>query len=125
MARIGGKNKAIQIDLDITREALRNTLDFEDVRPKSISVRKPDRPITYSKTNERNLLRHVRLNPKDTYEQVRVVYRLFIKRDTIKKILKRYSNINWRAGRRPFLTEENAAKRLAWCLKWRHMIMEE
>jgi hypothetical protein len=81
MARIGGKNKAIQIDLDITRGALRSTLDFEDVCPKGISVRKPGRPIIYSEANKRNLLRHVRLNPKDTYEQIRVACRLFIKRD--------------------------------------------
>jgi hypothetical protein len=117
MARIGAKSKAIQIDLDITRGALRNTLDFEDVRPKGISVRKPGRPVTYSETDERNLLRHVRFNPKDTYEQVRVACGLFIKRDTIKKILKRYSIVNWRARRRLFLTKENTAKQLAWYLK--------
>jgi hypothetical protein len=38
---------------------------------------------------------------------------LTIKRDTIKKILDKHSISNWRARRRPFLTEVNAAKRLA------------
>jgi hypothetical protein len=87
MALIGAKNKAIQIDLDMPCGALRSTLDFADVRPHGILIQKPGRPTTYSEADERNLLRYVRLNPKDTYKEVRVACRLSIKRDTIKRIL--------------------------------------
>jgi hypothetical protein len=122
---MGSKTKEIQIDLDITRGALRSTHTLEQLRPKGISQRKPGRPTTYYEADERNLLRHVRLHPKDTYKEVRVACGLSIKRDAIKKILKRHSIINWRARCRPFLTEANAAKRLVWCLKHRGIAAEE
>lgn len=44
---------------------------------------------------------------------------------TIKKILKEHGIGNWRVKRRPFLTEVNAAKRLAWCLARRHWLEED
>ena len=61
------------------------------------------------------MIRHVRLNPKDTYAQVREACQLSIKKGTIKKILKEYGIVNWRVRKRPFLIEKYAAKRLAWC----------
>ena len=64
---------------------------------------------------ERKLIRHVRLNPKDTYAQVTEACQPSIKKGTIKKILKEYGIVNWRARRRPFLSEKHAAKRLVWC----------
>jgi DDE superfamily endonuclease/Transposase len=46
-------------------------------------------------------------------------------RSTIKKILVEHGIHNWRARRRPFLTEENAAIRLAWCLRHQYISEEE
>jgi len=43
---------------------------------------------------------------------------------TIHRFLDLYSISNWRAKRRPYLTEEVAAKRLAWCLARRHWTIE-
>jgi hypothetical protein len=125
MTRAGVKPGAIMSALNLTRGALRSTLEFKDVRPHGKSLPKSGRPIETSEADERKLLRHVRLNPKDTYEQVREACGLSIHRDAIKRILSRHGIINWRARRRPFLTEVNAAKRLAWCLKWRHITVEE
>jgi hypothetical protein len=125
MRKAGAKYNEIEIDLDISTGALRSTLTKEQLRPESIAQPRSGRPIIYSKTNERNLLWHVRLNPKHTNKEVRVAYNFPGKRDTIKRILKRHSITNWRARRRPFLTEINAAKRLAWYLKMRGYTYEE
>jgi hypothetical protein len=43
----------------------------------------------------------------------------------IKKILKQYGICNWRAKKRPELTEVHAASRLAWCLAHRGWTAEE
>jgi hypothetical protein len=119
------KYKEIEINLDISTGALRSTLTKEQLRPEGIAQSRSGRPTTYSEVDERNLLQHVRLNPKHTYEEARVACNFPRKRDTIKCILKRHSITNWRARRWPFLIEINAAKRLAWCLKMRDYTYEE
>jgi hypothetical protein len=43
----------------------------------------------------------------------------------IKRSLVKHGIHNWRARRRPFLTEENAAIRLAWCLRYQYISVEE
>jgi hypothetical protein len=67
----------------------------------------------------------MRIHPKETYAQVIAGAGFPGKKDTVKKILKKHGICNWRARRRPLLTEVNAAKRLAWCLKWRGLTAEE
>ena len=44
---------------------------------------------------------------------------------TLKTILSKHSISNWRAKRRPELTEEVAAKRLAWCLVRKDWTVDE
>ena len=121
----GAQPKVIREALDISRGALRSTLSLYDSRLAGASLPRTGRPRSYTDADERLILRHVRLNPKDTYVQVLAATQIDIKRDTLKKILKRYRITNWRCKRRPFLTEANAAKRLAWCLKHRYRRDEE
>ena len=109
----GAKPKFIQDHLNISRGAIRSTITFEELRNEGEPKLQSGRPVEYTEADERNLIRHVRLYPKDTYAQVKIACGLKIKRTTIKKILKRHGIINWRARRRPFLTKANAVKRLA------------
>jgi hypothetical protein len=57
--------------------------------------------------------------------KVKVACEMACSKSTIKKILVEHGIHNWRARRRPFLTEENAVKRLAWCLKHQYISSEE
>jgi hypothetical protein len=95
------------------------------LRDEGFSQQRSGRPLEYTPADERNLARHVRLHPKDTYAQVIVACSLGIKKTTIKKILRQYGIVNWRARKRPSLTEKNAADRLAWCLRYRGLTAEE
>ncbi|KAF4624838.1 hypothetical protein G7Y89_g13333 [Cudoniella acicularis] len=94
MDRKGVSSKEIEIDLDISRGAVRLTLTLAHLRPTGKPQCRPGRPLEYTEADERNLLRHVRLHLKDTYEEVRVACGLKIKRDAIKRILKRHGIIN-------------------------------
>ena len=112
MKLVGSKPKEIHDTLDISRGALRSTLSLDYLRDEGHSQLRSGRPKEYTEAEERKLIRHVRLYPKDTYVQVRTACDLSIKRTTIKKILKKYRIINWRARRRLYLTEANVKKRL-------------
>ncbi|CAG8962255.1 hypothetical protein HYFRA_00005309 [Hymenoscyphus fraxineus] len=121
----GAKSTEIESVLDITRGAVRNTLSLELFRHDGETLPRIGRPKEYSESDVRHVLRHVRKYPKDTYVQVITACQLTFKTTTLKTILKDAGITNWRARRRPTLTEANAAARLAWCLKWRHITEEE
>ena len=94
MKLAGLKPKEIHDILDISREALRSTLSLDHLWDEGHSQLRSGRPKEYTEAEERKLIRHVRLHPKDTYTQVRTACDLSIKRTTIKKILKKYGIIN-------------------------------
>jgi hypothetical protein len=116
----GQKPSQIQDLLRVSRGAICSTLKKDYLRPEGKAQARSGRPREYSDTTERRILRHVRKYPKETYVELIRALDLSIKRTTIKNRI-----TNWRARRRPLLTEKNAAKRLAWCLKHRGLITEE
>jgi transposase len=113
MTEEGAKSSKIAATLNISRGAIRSTLSLDHLRDEGNPQPRCGPPLRYTPADERNLLRHVRLHPKDTYTQVIEACNLRIKKDTVKKILKRHGIENWNTRRRLFLTEANAAKRLA------------
>jgi transposase len=121
----GIKSSNIQNLLDVSRGAVESTLKREHLRNEGNTQARSGRPREYTDTTERKILRHVRLHPKDTYTQLILACELSIKKTTIKTILTRHGITNWRARRRPFLTEKNTVKRLAWCLKHQGLTEEE
>ena len=80
--------------MQISRGAIRSTLTLDHLRVEGHVQTRTGRPIEYTHADERKLLRHVRLHPKDTYAEVIIACGLLIKRDTIKRILKRHGIIN-------------------------------
>jgi hypothetical protein len=121
----GLKSSYIEDLLNVSCGAIQSTLNLEHLRNEGNTQARSGRPREYTDATERRILRHVRLHPKDIYAQLILVCDLSIKKTTIKTILTRYSITNWRAKRRPLLTEANAAKRLAWCLEHRGLTQEE
>ncbi|KAG9244278.1 hypothetical protein BJ878DRAFT_567709 [Calycina marina] len=96
------------------------TIQKDSERHEGRSLPRTSRKKSYSERDERVLLGHARPSPKDSYEQAIKACDLGRKRDTVRKILAEHGIANWKAKRRPFLTEEYAAKRLALCLERRH-----
>ncbi|KAF2175929.1 hypothetical protein K469DRAFT_679342 [Zopfia rhizophila CBS 207.26] len=90
----GAKSKDIQVDLNISRGALRSTLSLNQLRNQGVSQARIGAPKSYIEAEERKLIRHVRLHPKDTYAQVKKACTLRCGKTTIKKILKEYGIIN-------------------------------
>ena len=104
---------------------VRSTIGLEHLREDGASQRRSGRPLSYTPAEERRVLRHVRSNPKETYQQVIEACSLGCSKNTVKKILLKHGIKNWKCKRRPFLTPKNAAARLAWCKKHRHTTPEE
>ena len=112
----GRSTRGIAKDLNLHHSTVQYTLHQDELRDDGHSLPRKLRGKSYTNADERVLLRHVRLNPKDTYNQVIVACGLSCKPTTVKKILKRHGICNWRAKKRPELTEAHAIARLAWCL---------
>jgi hypothetical protein len=95
---------------------IKSTIELDLERNNGQSKPRSGRPKLYNDRDERRILRQVRLFPKCTHADVRKACAVTLCDSTLKTILKKYGIANWRGKRRPELTEEVAAKRLAWCL---------
>jgi hypothetical protein len=122
---LGFSPTAIAIGLNQPRGTVFSTIQADTLRCEGETKVRAGRPKEYTERDERALVRHVRLFPKHTYAEVIKELNFTIKKSTIKKILKKHHITNWRAKRRPELTEAHAARRLAWCLENRHRNVEE
>ena len=121
----GEKSRSIEDLLKVSRGAVRSTIQLDHVRHEGNPQVRSGRPKEYSEATIRKIIRHVRLQLKDSYAELIRACDLSIKRTTIKSILSQHGITNWRARRRPLLTEANVAKRLAWCLEHRYWTKEE
>jgi hypothetical protein len=116
-----GQNAAIiAAGLKLAIGMVEYTIRQDKLRIDGHTLPKKPRRKTYTPHQERLLVRHVRLHPKDTYAEVIRAYNLDCKTSTIKTILKKYGIANWRAKKRPELTKAHAAARLAWRLVRRY-----
>ena len=94
---------------------VRSTILLRDLRPQDGGVQpRSGRPKKLSDRDERILLRTVRLDPKITYLQLSKQLDLNISRSTYQRVLVHYNIRKWLAKKRPALTEDLAADRLAW-----------
>ena len=116
---------AITLGFNLIDSTIRYTLKLDVLRNKNKTQPKAPRAKSYTDADERLLLRHIRLNPKDTYTEVKTACRLTCSTTTIKKILKEYRIMNQRAKRRLHLTDDYIRKRLNQCLARRGWIAEE
>jgi len=115
-ARAGISPAQIARDENRSYSTITSTLELDLQRDEGESKPRSGRPKLYTDRDERKILRQVRLYPKCTYEDVRRACVVTLCDTTLKTILKKHGISNWRAKQRPELTEEVAAKRLAWCL---------
>jgi hypothetical protein len=66
----GAKPAEIVTDLNLTRNIINYTLQQDELRNNGESLSRKLRGKSYTDAEERLLIRHVRLNLKDTYQQV-------------------------------------------------------
>jgi transposase len=121
----GARPSTIAEELDLEYSTVYRTIQLDLERHEGKSLPRTPRKKSYTDADVRVLLRHVRLYSKDTYREVMIACGLTCKKTTVRKILKEHGITNWKAKRRPFLTEKNAAKRLAWCVERRHWLAED
>lgn len=89
----------------------------EPQRDQGKDLPRSGRPQALNRTQKRNILRVIRTNPKITYRALAAEVGVECHRKTLYRFLTNYGFMNWRAAKRPYLTAEHAALRLAWCLE--------
>jgi hypothetical protein len=89
-ANRGATQASIAKDLNLVKSTVQYTLQQDELRNNGQSLLRKPRGKSYTDGEERLLLRHVRLNPKDTYKQVIIACNLSYKPTTVKKILKKH-----------------------------------
>jgi hypothetical protein len=111
-AATGQKAPMIAKDLNLVLGIVEYTIRQNKLCNNGYTLPKKPRRKTYTPHQERLLVHHIQLHPKNTYTEVIIVYNLDYKTSTIKTILKKYSIANWRAKKRPELIEAYIAARL-------------
>jgi hypothetical protein len=124
-SEFGVKTCVISRTYNIPSSTIESTLSLDSLRIDGKSLPRSGRPKTYDIRDERHIIRHVRLYPKCTYADVRRACAITLCDNTLRAILKDYGIANWRAKKRPFLTEKHAAIRLAWCLEREHWTVDD
>jgi transposase len=111
--------------LNIPDQTVRDTISQDILRDDHKSKPRTGRPKCYTERDERMLLRHVRQFPKQTYAQVMNETQLGFSRSTVRRILQDHGIANWRAKKRPHLTQAHADARLGWCTRQRDWTAED
>jgi hypothetical protein len=83
----GAKSSEIEVTLDCSCGALRSIPKFAQLRDEGQSQTRTGAPESYTDTDKRNLLRHIRKNPKDSYAKAQKACGMKCSKSTIKRIL--------------------------------------
>lgn len=121
----GATPTKIAHDLNLDRSTVRYTIAVDPLRNEGKSQPRTPRGKSYTEAEQRLILCHIRLNPKDTYQEVKDACGITCSQSAIKRILHEAGIGNWRAKRRSFLLPIHAAKRLAWCIARRNWTAED
>jgi len=118
---IGGKNPSeIARILRLPRRTVRDQIHRFPQRHANQSRPRSGRPRAYTERDERRILRLIRREPKIRWRCLKLTTDIDISLRTFKRLLKRLHVRKWLSKKRPALTEEHAAARLAWALARRY-----
>lgn len=92
---------------------VRSTQEVAFIRYHGESLPRPGQPKKLSERDRRKLIRITRREPKITYAALKRAAGLDCCYRTLQNELRAYGLLNWRAKKRPLLTPDVAAKRLA------------
>ena len=105
-----------QVAISTAHTVFQNYTNTNNVNPRP----RNGRPKVFTHLQERNILRCVRAHPKWTYQQVVDETSVPIGRSQFKRLLHKHFISQWRAKKRPYLTEDHCRKRKAFCLTNRY-----
>jgi transposase len=118
---LAGKSvREIEVDLELSRGAVRRTLDSTQLRDEGHSLPRSGQKLKYDSRSCRRMLLCLRNHPKMTYAQRREHVGVKMSNSYIYNLAKSKGMVHWRAKKRPELTEAHAASRLLWCKCRRH-----
>ena len=125
-ARIMGSTPAQIADaFKLHDSTVRTTILRASERDNGLSKPRIGPPRCMTDRDERFLIRHIRLHPKDTFAQVKEATQLNISTSTIKNVCRKYQISHWRAKRRPALTEKAVKARFAWAKAHKDWTVEQ
>lgn len=87
-----------------------------NISPEGLNQHRTGRPKSLNQRDQRHIIRVVRRDPAITYQLLREKTGVIVSNRTISRLLDVYNIKNWRAKKRPKLTEKDARIRLAWAL---------
>lgn len=114
----GTKVKVIARAEQLSEKTVRGILERAPNQVSCISNPRSGRPRKLNPHDERIIFRAIVINPKITASQLVAQNVPHVTKKTVYRFLKKSGIQKWRCRERPFLTEEHAAKRLAWALKY-------
>ena len=110
---VGLTQRAIIEATNLSRSSIRGAIALDILNTNRASLPRPGRPIIYDPRDRRAMLRNIRLHPKLTFDARREATGLDMSNSYIKGLARSEGLTHWRAKKRPELTEEVAALRLA------------
>lgn len=113
---VGKSPGVIAKALKHSKSTVKSTLRRDKLCNNGFTIERPGRPTEYTDRDIRKLVRHVRKNPKHTWQQVRDNCGFTWHKNTLKRMLEPSGITNWRAKMRPELTEAHVQARLAWAM---------
>ncbi|KAL2037000.1 hypothetical protein N7G274_010285 [Stereocaulon virgatum] len=123
--QFGATPKYIAEQERVPESTVKWTISRAPHRHNGISKPRSGRPTIVNDRARRHIIHITRLNPQITYEDLKKESKHHYSKATAYHILRDYGLTNWLAKKRPLLTKEVAAKRLAWCPERRHWGWEE
>ena len=121
----GATVREVSKTANVSLSTVKYTVSTASSRNHGVSKSRSDRPQALSDRDKRHLIRIARMRPKISYRELAETVGVECHRKTIYNVLKDYGLTNWLAKKRPLLTPEVAAKRLAWCRERRDWTYDE
>ena len=112
--RLLGRQSIAEIAEDklLKKTTVKTTIYWATTRAKGQSAPRKGRPKSYSPKDERCVIWHARRKPKCTYSDLRTDTSLTLSNNTLRKLLRNNSILNWRSKKRPNLILAVARLRL-------------
>jgi transposase len=109
----------------IPLSTIRYTIKKEHERRDGVSKARSGRPKKLSEAEKDQILEAIHGNPRITQEDLLTSVDHKVKLRSIQRLLNAENLRKWRCSWRPYLTDENAAKRLRWAYRYRHFTPED
>jgi len=108
----------IEGETGVKQSTYKSTSYLDHLRNQGQSRPRSGRPLKYDIRLERQIVCFVCNAPKSTYKELQEAMHIDLSKSTYYRILKKYYTTNWRAKKRPVLTQEVATLRLKWAKRY-------